>query len=242
MVLERWFTPEFRAARPETVESAGNMLRGTPVEGYAGCCEALRDADVRAGLGRSGLPLVIAGAEDPAATVDQAKEIRDSIPQARLVVVEAAHLANIEQPEAVCVRSWNIWSRPWGTEDDLGRLYLRSRYESPSRGRRRARGPDHRGTTEFTADFQDFITRYAWGEIWSRPAWTAKREAASPSPLVALGRLDELELHVRAAVRNGLTEQEIGEVFLQSAVYCGAPAANSAFAVAQRSSPKQGRR
>ena len=102
VVLERWFTPEFRAARPETVESAGSMLRGTPAEGYAGCCEALRDADVRDRLGEIRAPtLVIAGSEDPAATVDQAEEIRDSIPQARLVVVEAAHLANIEQPEAV---------------------------------------------------------------------------------------------------------------------------------------------
>ena len=102
VVLERWFTPEFRATRPETVESAGRMLRGTPAEGYAGCCEALRDADMRSRLGEIRAPtLVIAGAEDPAATVDQAEEIRDSIPEARLVVIEAAHLANIEQPEAV---------------------------------------------------------------------------------------------------------------------------------------------
>ena len=90
-------------------------------------------------------------------------------------------------------------------------------------------------TTEFTADFQDFITRYAWGEIWSRPGLDRKtRSCITLTALVALGRLDELELHVRAAVRNGLTEQEIAEVFLQSAVYCGAPAANSAFAVAHR--------
>ena len=102
VVLERWFTPEFRATRPETVESAGHMLRGTPAEGYAGCCEALRDADMQSRLGEIRAPtLVIAGAEDPAATVDQAEEIRDSIPEARLVVIEAAHLANIEQPEAV---------------------------------------------------------------------------------------------------------------------------------------------
>jgi len=102
VVLERWFTPEFRAARPETVESAASMLRSTSSEGYAGCCEALRDADLRDRLGKIRAPtLVIAGAEDPAATVDQAEEIRDSIPEARLVVIEAAHLANIEQPEAV---------------------------------------------------------------------------------------------------------------------------------------------
>ena len=90
-------------------------------------------------------------------------------------------------------------------------------------------------TTELTADFQDFITRYAWGEIWARPGLDRRtRSCITLTALVALGHLDELELHVRAAIRNGLTEQEIGEVFLQSAVYCGVPAANSAFAVARR--------
>ena len=90
-------------------------------------------------------------------------------------------------------------------------------------------------TTEFTADFQDFITRYAWGEIWARPGLDRRtRSCITLTALVALGRLDELELHLRAAIRNGLTDQEIGEVFLQSAVYCGVPAANSAFAVARR--------
>ena len=90
-------------------------------------------------------------------------------------------------------------------------------------------------TTEFTADFQDFITRYAWGEIWARPGLDRRmRSCITLTALVALGRLDELEMHVRAAVRNGLTPEEIGEVFLQSAVYCGVPAANSAFAVASR--------
>ena len=90
-------------------------------------------------------------------------------------------------------------------------------------------------TTEFSADFQDFITRYAWGEIWARPGLDRRtRSCITLTALVALGHLDELELHLRAAIRNGLTEQEIGEVFLQSAVYCGVPAANSAFAVARR--------
>jgi|SRR5215207_7757567 4-carboxymuconolactone decarboxylase len=90
-------------------------------------------------------------------------------------------------------------------------------------------------TTDFTADFQDFITRYAWGEVWARPGLDRRtRSCITLTALVALGRLDELELHVRAAVRNGLSESEIREVFLQSAVYCGVPAANSAFAVARR--------
>jgi 3-oxoadipate enol-lactonase/4-carboxymuconolactone decarboxylase len=115
-----------------------------------------------------------------------------------------------------------------------------SAYDRGMKIRREVLGDDHvdraiGSSTEFTAGFQDFITRYAWGEIWSRPGLDRRtRSCITLTALVALGHLDELELHVRAAVRNGLTEREIGEVFLQSAVYCGVPAANSAFAVAQR--------
>jgi 4-carboxymuconolactone decarboxylase len=90
-------------------------------------------------------------------------------------------------------------------------------------------------TTDFTRDFQDLITRYAWGEIWTRPGLDRRtRSCITLATLVALGRLEELEIHVRAALRNGLTPDEIKEVLLHSAVYCGVPAANSAFAVAQR--------
>ena len=115
-----------------------------------------------------------------------------------------------------------------------------STYDRGIRVRREVLGDEHVDaaigrTTEFTADFQDFITRYAWGEVWARPGLDRRtRSCITLTALVALGRLDELEMHVRAAVRNGLTPEEIGEVFLQSAVYCGVPAANSAFAVAQR--------
>ena len=102
-VVERWFTPRFRALHPEIVEWGGSMLRNTPAEGYAGCCEAVRDADLRGRLGAITAPtLVIAGADDPAAPVNQAEIMRDSIPNARLLAVEeAAHLANVEQPEEV---------------------------------------------------------------------------------------------------------------------------------------------
>ena len=90
-------------------------------------------------------------------------------------------------------------------------------------------------TTEFTADFQDLITRYAWGEIWARPGLDRKtRSCMTLTALVALNRMDELEMHVRAALRNGLTADEIKEVLLHCAVYCGVPAANSAFKIAQQ--------
>ena len=90
-------------------------------------------------------------------------------------------------------------------------------------------------TTPFTADFQDLITRYAWGEIWTRPGLDRKtRSCIALTALMARAQLEELALHIRAAVRNGLTEEEIKDVLLQGAIYCGVPAANAAFGVAQR--------
>jgi 4-carboxymuconolactone decarboxylase len=90
-------------------------------------------------------------------------------------------------------------------------------------------------TTEFTADFQDLITRYAWGEIWARPGLDRRmRSAITLTALIAAGRMDELPMHVRAALRNGLSADEIKEVLLQSAIYCGVPAANTAFSIAAR--------
>ena len=90
-------------------------------------------------------------------------------------------------------------------------------------------------TTPFTAPFQDFITRYAWGEVWSRPGLDRRtRSAVTLAMLVALRSEEELAMHVRAALRNGLRPAEIGEVLLHAAVYAGVPAANAAFAVAQR--------
>jgi 4-carboxymuconolactone decarboxylase len=91
------------------------------------------------------------------------------------------------------------------------------------------------GTTEFTAPFQDFITRYAWGDVWTRPGLDRRtRSVITLSLLTALGHENELAMHVRAAVRNGLSEEEIGEVLLHTAVYAGVPAANTAFGIAQR--------
>jgi 3-oxoadipate enol-lactonase/4-carboxymuconolactone decarboxylase len=90
-------------------------------------------------------------------------------------------------------------------------------------------------TTPFTADFQDYITRNAWGDIWSRPGLDRRtRCCITIMALIALNHHEELEMHVRAALRNGVTKDELKEVLLQSAVYCGVPNANRAFAIAQR--------
>jgi 4-carboxymuconolactone decarboxylase len=117
---------------------------------------------------------------------------------------------------------------------------MADRYDEGMKVRREVLGDEHvdraaERATEFTADFQDLITRYAWGEIWTRPGLDRKtRSCITLAVLVAGGRTEELELHLRAALRNGLTPAEIKEVLLHCAVYCGVPAANSAFAIAQR--------
>ncbi|MFZ0090458.1 MAG: 4-carboxymuconolactone decarboxylase [Solirubrobacteraceae bacterium] len=113
-------------------------------------------------------------------------------------------------------------------------------YDAGMTVRREVLGEDHvdraiAQTTEFTAPFQEFITRCAWGGVWARDGLDRRmRSAVTLSVLTALGRENELEMHVRAALRNGLAPAEISEVLLHTSVYAGVPAANAAFAIAQR--------
>ncbi|WP_255597543.1 4-carboxymuconolactone decarboxylase [Micromonospora sp. CA-248260] len=113
------------------------------------------------------------------------------------------------------------------------------RHEAGMTVRRQVLGDAHvdravAGTDGFTADFQDFITRYAWGEVWTRPGLDRRtRSCITLAVLAALRHEEELAMHVRAALGNGLTEQEVAEVLLQVGVYAGVPAANRAFTVAR---------
>jgi 4-carboxymuconolactone decarboxylase len=122
----------------------------------------------------------------------------------------------------------------------------RARKEQGMAVRREVLGDEHvdravAGTTPLSEPFQDFITRYAWGEVWSRPGLTRpERSIVTLTALAALGREHELALHVKAALRNGLTADQIGEVLLQVAVYAGVPAANRAFTVAQQALAEAG--
>ena len=115
----------------------------------------------------------------------------------------------------------------------------RERYEKGLSVRRAVLGNAHvdrslKNRDEFNEEFQDLITRYAWGEIWTRPGLPRKtRSLLTVAMIVALNRPDEFRLHVRAALNNGVTREEIKEVLLHAAIYCGVPAANSAFHAAQ---------
>ena len=236
-VVGRWFTPELSRTEPETVARFRAMLASTPPEGYARCCEAVGAWDARERISAISAPvLVVAGAEDPATPIEHAELIASRIPGARLHVLDAGRPSRERRAGGGLHPGRPRTSRTGGrcmTGDGM-------------KTRREVLGDEHvdravAGTTEFTADFQDFITRYAWGEIWSRPGLDRRtRSCITITALVATGREHELAMHVRAALRNGLTPDELKEILLQCAVYCGVPAANGAFAIAQRVLEEEG--
>ncbi|MGY5006556.1 bifunctional 3-oxoadipate enol-lactonase/4-carboxymuconolactone decarboxylase PcaDC [Streptomyces sp. 900105755] len=217
----RWFTPGFTV--PRLVEDQ----RTADPEAYAACCDALAAFDLRDRLGEIAVrTLLIAGRQDTATPPPHLREIADAVAAATLVELPgAAHLAPAQCPEAVLTAL---------------RSYLDGGARRGMAVRREVLGDAHvdgaqSRQTPFTARFQDFISRYAWGEIWTDPTLSRReRSMITLTALVAHGHYDELAMHVRAARRNGLTPEEIGAVLLQTAVYCGVPAANSAFATAQR--------
>ncbi|MEU1803190.1 4-carboxymuconolactone decarboxylase [Streptomyces sp. NPDC019937] len=232
-----WFSPGF--ADTPRGRALLQDLRDTDRAGYAACCDILADYDVRDVLPSITAPtLVVAGRDDPATPPPHAREIADRVPGASLVeVAHAAHLAGVERPEAVTSALATHFAHTTTTEaatDDA------SRHAAGMAVRRAVLGDAHvdravARTTPFTARFQDFITRYAWGEIWTGDGLDRRmRSAITLTALIAHGHDTELAMHVRSALTNGLTRDEIGEVLLQSAIYCGVPAANSAFATAQR--------
>ncbi|MEV8593935.1 3-oxoadipate enol-lactonase [Streptomyces sp. NPDC052012] len=217
----RWFAGDFTV--PELVRDH----READPEAYAACCDALAAFDLRERLAEIRVPtLLIAGREDPATPPEHLREIADAVPDAALVEIPgASHLAPAQCPEAVLTAL---------------RAHLQGGARRGMEVRRAVLGDAHvdraqERQTPFTARFQDFISRYAWGEIWTDPTLSRReRSMITLTALVAHGHYDELAMHVRAARRNGLTPEEIGAVLLQTAVYCGVPAANSAFATAQR--------
>lgn len=243
--VDRWFTPAF-AGEPAAAALVADARAADP-EAYAACCDALAAFDLRAELPRIAAPTcVIAGRDDPATPPAHARELADGIAGASLTeVAHAAHLAHVERPGPVLaaltahLTDSQVGSPGDGDGDGDGDSDA-ARHAAGMAVRRAVLGDAHvdravARSTGFTAPFQDFITRYAWGEIWTRPGLSRRtRSCITLTALVAHGHHDELAMHVRAALRNGLTPDEIQEVLLQSAVYCGVPAANSAFAIANR--------
>jgi 3-oxoadipate enol-lactonase/4-carboxymuconolactone decarboxylase len=167
--------------------------------------------------------------DDVSAPPEEGRLIAEGVQDGWQVVLSGvAHLAPAEAPRAVA----GLLREHLGHSTDSGT-------RAGTTVRRAVLGDVHvdradASTTDFTWDFQQLITRYAWGEIWTRPGLDRRsRSMITMTALIARGHHEELALHVRAARTNGLTDEEIKEVILQSAIYCGVPAANTAFRIAQ---------
>lgn len=227
--MERWFTENFRETKPQRVAETKAMFLRSDIQGYSNCCCAIRDADFREQLQNFSVEaLVITGDEDPVTNVEQAEFLVNNIPNATLKVLHARHLAATELPKEYAETLLNFFISPSGGKGALGIHVRRTVLGDAHVDRANAK------INDFNADFQEFITKYAWGEIWTRPNLSKhNRSLITMAMLIALNRQAEFKMHVRAAFNNGVTADEIKEVIMQSALYCGLPAANEAIHAAE---------
>ena len=228
-VLGRFFTPEqLRAVTPD-VQRIRRVLRATNPAGYAGCCAAIRDMDLRPLLSSIRAPVcIIAGDYDVSTPWQGHGEIlASSIAGSRVEHLPAAHLSNLGMP-----RTFNA---------ALSRFLLEPPADTLQAGlekRRAILGDAHvdralANATDFNRPFQELVTRFAWGTIWQRPGLEDRsRRLLALAITAALGRWEEFRLHVRSALDGGMEACDIQETLLQVAVYAGIPAANTAFQTA----------
>jgi 3-oxoadipate enol-lactonase / 4-carboxymuconolactone decarboxylase len=235
---ERWFAPGFTERRTDVSAALLQALRDVDAESYAQVCEALAGFDVGDRLAEIVIPvLAIAGSEDVPTPPESLRRIASGVKVGRLVVLDGVgHLAPAEAPERVAEL---ILEHLWGGESPRTTT-TQDVYDAGMKVRREVLGDAHvdrasAATTELTADFQRLITEYAWGSIWTRPGLDRRsRSMITLTALVARGHHEELAMHLRAARRNGLSNDEIKEVLMQTAIYCGVPDANTAFRIASR--------
>lgn len=225
-IANRWFTPAWSGAHPEVKEFVRSMLLSASPEGYASCCEVLARTDLSASLGDVECPtLVIAGRYDNSVSIEEAAGLTRAIAGSQLAVLPGAHLPNWECKEAF---TQAVVDHLAGNQQARGhairQLVLGEEYVRASSGTGPLREP-----------MRDLAERLAWGEVWTRPGLDLRtRSAVTLAVLTALGRDDELELHLRGAISVGLSVEEVAEILLHSSIYAGLPAANSAFRLARK--------
>lgn len=232
----RWFAPGF-LDRDAGGPGARTLTALVDVHdaSYACCAEALADFDRTSDLAAIAVPvLAISGEHDAVTTPASMQDLADDIPGGRHIALDgASHLAVLEEPAAVAEL---IAEHVDAAERAAAASVTRER---GMRVRRAVLGDAHvdraiAATTTETAAFQDFATRTAWGDIWARPGLSRRdRSIATLASLTTGGHANEIAMHVRAALRNGLTRDEIAEVLLHTALYAGLPASNEAHAIAR---------
>ena len=238
-IMSRWFPPAILAANPAYLGTARATFESLDPQGYAGCCMAIAGMAVKDGLPGIRTPtLVVAGSLDEAAPpAIGAEPIAAAIPGARLVSLPTGHISPLERPDALAAILADFLEPGGGTAVEAGRDAL---FEAGIANRRAVLGDAwvDRALAKkggFAWEFQQFITRFAWSEVWGRPGLDHRtRRIIVLAITTALGRWEEFRLHTRAALeQKGLTEEEVREVLIQSAIYAGVPAANTAFAMTE---------
>jgi 3-oxoadipate enol-lactonase/4-carboxymuconolactone decarboxylase len=232
VVMQRFFSPEALARHDQYAGSVrATVLRTDPI-GYAGCCSAIRDMDHTGLLRKIHVPtLVISGHRDVSTPwAGHGEILAREISGARAIHLPAAHLSNLEAPRSFASALLEFLKPPRNPAADP----LEAGYEM----RRAVLGGDHvdraiAQTTDFTREFQELITRYAWGTIWTRPGLDQRtRRLLVLAMLAALGRWEEFRVHVRAGLLHGLEPCDLKEALLAAAIYAGVPAANTGFQIA----------
>lgn len=232
VAMQRFFSANVLAKRDPHAASIRSVFLGTDPVGYMGCCAALRDMDHTQLIRRIKAPTLLISGERDVATPwsGHGEKLMQGIPGAKVLHLAAAHLSNIEQPRSFTAGLFEfLLPQVPGTVDSL---------HAGMEVRREVLGDDHvdkaiAATTDFNREFQELITRYAWGTIWSRPELDHRtRRLLVLAMTASLGRWEEFALHVRSGLANEIELCDVKEVLLQTAVYAGVPAANTGFKIA----------
>ena len=228
--MQRFFSADNQFS--SSAQSTRAVLLGTDPKGYAACCAALRDADFRSELARISIPTLVIGSDrDPSTPWEgNGSVLAKEIPCAQAVRLNTAHLSNLEQPRSFTTALLNFLLPKQSSQDP---------FQEGMKVRHQVLGAEHversmSSATDLTLDFQELITRYAWGSVWTRPGLDHRtRRLLVLAVTSALGRWEEFRLHLRAGLQHGLESCDVKETLLQVAVYAGVPAANTAFQIAK---------
>lgn len=228
-LISSWLTPALRKRDTALVNTLSGAITSNTIDELARSYETLATLDLQLDIGRVATPtLIMLGEEDPFFAVAEADKLLESLPQAILKVIpDTRHLVTIERPAYVV----KMLLEHFGSAANL---------EIGFRSRRVALGDPHvdktiAAITPFTRSFQDFLTRYCWGEVWTRPGLSRRdRSLATISALVALGAEHEIPVHVRVGLRHGLKIEEFPELYEQLALYTGLPRAFGALNITQK--------
>jgi 3-oxoadipate enol-lactonase / 4-carboxymuconolactone decarboxylase len=233
MAMQRFFSPQTLMKDDAYTSAIKSVLLGTDPAGYASCCAALRDFDFRQKLQSISIPtLVISGDRDIATPWEGNSEmLAVEIPGARVLPLPAAHLSNIERPRSFAMAVLEfLLPAPEGSDT----------LEAGVAIRRATLGEEHvdraiATANDFNREFQQLITRYAWGTVWTRPGLDRRtRRLLALAMMAALGRWEEFAMHVRAGLEHELESCDLKELLLQTAIYAGVPSANTGFHISQK--------